>query len=303
MGEGPGQAVTRVLLFGLVVLLGISRGYLDGQAGQSAFEYGHRFSMSVFLIVMVPYFLLRLALALRTHPGNEATLILQNLNNVHSFKDIMNNYLQAALLEPILAIYGQDSLNERRILINLLMLASIAWWTWVISDAFDYSDVEQEFRYSQISKEIQTRKLEERVNRSFIRTQQDEMDWLVTDHSEAHWQYVGSMFHDLSLWFSICCIMSAIVGVVRHSDVLHAYFMVILWLIMHHLCHSATSWGQNYLVSMLLPSAALLPIQFCFLLRSAENFEELVQRRKFIHDRCGLQLRVVASVVTTAKVG
>ena len=57
--------------------------------------------------------------------------------SLRPLEDIFSNYLQAALLEPILAMYGQDSIKERQIVINLLMLASIAWWTWVIKGSRD----------------------------------------------------------------------------------------------------------------------------------------------------------------------
>ena len=34
-------------------------------------------------------------------------------------------------------------------------------------------------------------------------------------------------------------------GVVTHRDVLHAYAILALWIIMHHQCRAATSWGSS----------------------------------------------------------
>ena len=49
------------------------------------------------------------------------------LNNVNLFKEVFLSYLNAAILEPILAIGGMETSNTTQIVINLLSLGSISF--------------------------------------------------------------------------------------------------------------------------------------------------------------------------------
>jgi hypothetical protein len=55
---------------------------------------------------------------------------------------------------------------------------------------------------------------------------------------------LGSLQRDVALWFSLGAIgMAWLPGAVNHSDVLHAYVVVALWVILHHYLRRATCWG------------------------------------------------------------
>eukprot|EP00931_Biecheleriopsis_adriatica_P087981 TRINITY_DN62383_c0_g1_i1.p1 TRINITY_DN62383_c0_g1~~TRINITY_DN62383_c0_g1_i1.p1 ORF type:complete len:318 (-),score=50.15 TRINITY_DN62383_c0_g1_i1:10-963(-) len=276
-------------LLGMVIVSLLSVGgrywYQQSEQDQSSIQKQRDFSAANFAFIMFPYMLLRLVLAWRKRP-KEATLHMRGLNQVHSFKDLFANYLQAALMEPMLAIAMQPS--KAKIFTHLLMLASIAWWTWVISDAFDWGDTEQEFKYRQMVK----LKREQHVNGQVA----DACDWLQSEEiiEDTH---TGSMVQDLCLWFMILCICGQCCGLAALSDIYHAYFCLVLWVCLHHLCWTATTWGQSYLVSLFLPSAALMPLQFCFLLRAADSFEDLKERRRFVRERCGVNLTIVTDMV------
>ena len=57
---------------------------------------------------------------------------------------------------------------------------------------------------------------------------------------------VGSVQRDVALWFSIASIGAAwLPGPVTHGDVMHAYAIVILWLVLHYACRRATSWSSG----------------------------------------------------------
>jgi hypothetical protein len=59
----------------------------------------------------------------------------------------------------------------------------------------------------------------------------------------------GSVRRDVALWFSIASIGAAwLPGPVKHRDVMHAYAIVCLWLVLHHLCRRATAWSTGYVV-------------------------------------------------------
>jgi hypothetical protein len=56
--------------------------------------------------------------------------------------------------------------------------------------------------------------------------------------------FLGSLKRDVALWFMLGSIASAwLPGAVTHSDVLHAYVVVLMWVIMHHYLRRATCWG------------------------------------------------------------
>ena len=74
-------------------------------------------------------------------------LDLSALNDANICKDVFLAYLNAALLEPVMAIAGMDETTRQETIINVVTLGSICSWIWLITDAFDYTDVCQSFKY------------------------------------------------------------------------------------------------------------------------------------------------------------
>lgn len=74
-------------------------------------------------------------------------LDLSALNDASLCKEVFLAYLNAALLEPVLAIGGMEEVVGQELAINIFTLASICWWTWMVTDGFDYTDVCQSFKY------------------------------------------------------------------------------------------------------------------------------------------------------------
>merc|ERR1740121_3158650 len=89
--------------------------------------------------------------------------------------------------------------------------------------------------------------------------------YVVTDRSvNALQQKLAFGLHlDIALWFQITCIFAAFAKVVTHRDVMHAWAIVFLWAVLHHFCRKATAWGPSYAMSLVLPSAALMPLEWC----------------------------------------
>ena len=105
---------------------------------------------------------------------------------------------------------------------------------------------------------------------------------------------VGDWRQDVALWFMIAVIMAAwLPGAVSHWDILHAYMIVLLWVCMHHHCRAATAWGSSYIASLLMPSLAMMPLEFCLPLRdTGDDFESVKQWRDFIKSRTGVELEI-----------
>jgi len=74
-------------------------------------------------------------------------LDLSALNDANICKDVFLAYLNAALLDPVMAIGGMEETTRQEMLINVVTLGSICTWIWLITDAFDYTDVCQSFKY------------------------------------------------------------------------------------------------------------------------------------------------------------
>jgi hypothetical protein len=56
--------------------------------------------------------------------------------------------------------------------------------------------------------------------------------------------FLGNVGRDVALWFSLGAIATAwLPGAVEHKDVLHAYVVVVMWLVLHHYLRRATCWG------------------------------------------------------------
>jgi hypothetical protein len=194
-----------------------------------------------FIICMVMIFSLRILTTknLKTLSG-EHVLNIHNLNDVNLIKEVFLAYLNAALLEPLLAIAGLDPEEEGKayrikLLANFFELFSLCWWIWLVTDAFDFNDVMFQYKFHyEFREEIQSDK---RFN--FIR--------LRDRHAECQSErqaFLGSLRRDIALWFMLGSIASAwLPGAVTHKDVMHAYVVVCMWFILHHYLRRATCWG------------------------------------------------------------
>ena len=168
--------------------------------------------------------------------SGEHVLDMNALNNANLFKEVFLAYLNAAVLEPILAIAGLQEVEGQAFYINLFTIGSICWWIWLVTDAFDCEDVCQHFKYHvEIREEIQESK------------DASEYKWLQLseiNREVSRKDLVGVLKKDVALWFMLSCIGAAwMPGVVTHRDVLHAYVVVFLWILLHHSCRQTTTWS------------------------------------------------------------
>lgn len=174
--------------------------------------------------------------------SGEHVLTITALNDATLFQEVFLAYLNAALLEPILAIGGMEEVKGGELAINFLTGAAICWWIWLLTDAFDFTDVMQFYKYHFDFRE------EAEANKkkfSFLRFTKREDDSLFERQS-----LVGSLNKDVALWFMLMCIGAAwLPGIaVTHRDALHAYAVVGMWSIMHHTARRATTWSAGYVV-------------------------------------------------------
>jgi hypothetical protein len=240
----------------------------------------------------------------------EHILNMHALNKAFMFKEVFLAYLNAALLEPVLAIAGMEAVSGPQLIINVLSLCSIFWWIHLITDAFDYQDTAQQFKYATFRDEVDAASASASASASVSAStaagggdkdgDEDDCSWLRyrTDKKAAkedRAELVGSIGVDVALWFMILCIAAAwMPGVVTHRDVLHAYAVVIGWVVLHHKCRQATSWGSSYFVSLLMPSIALMPLEYCVPLTDCgdyiEDLDSVKEWRNFIANRTGVKL-------------
>lgn len=171
--------------------------------------------------------------------GNH-TLDLHALNDASMHKEVFLAYLNAALLEPVLAIAGMQEVVGQELVINLFTLGSICWWLWMVEDAFDYTDICQHFKYQvDLREEIDKDGGAGKYEWLQLRSKED-------DSRAERSTLVGSFRRDIALWFCLGCIGAAwLPGIVSHRDVLHAYIIVILWAVLHHNCRRATTWSAG----------------------------------------------------------
>lgn len=213
-----------------------------------------------------------------------ATLNFTALNTACTMKEVMLAYLSAAILEPALAIMGAEHAEGRQIVVNLANLLGICWWIFLLVDSFDYTDTARQKTYAGFVEDAK----EDKKKYGFLKVR-DAPKTTKIEHS---------IHLDIALWFQFACIGAAFTGFVTHRDVMHAWLIVILWAILHHSCKKATSWGTGYWVSFVLPSAALLPLEWCLPMRdcfdgvgSVDDVKEYVD---FIKLRCGIDLSIEA---------
>ena len=224
-------------------------------------------------------------------------LSVPELNNVKILGQVFMSYLQAAILEPILSLVeiGNREAPTRdydyysKIVLNILVLGSLCWWIWLLTDAFDYVDIVQQFKYRSFEEEVNADKVKWHWLK--IRTMDDVSREVKSD-------LVGSLKKDVALWLCLIAIIAAwypddIIGV-NQRDAVHAYAIVFFWVLMHHRCRAATCWGPFYLVSLFLPSTALMPIQYCVpfidCFDVVDDLASVDDLRNFVRRRTGVEL-------------
>jgi len=216
----------------------------------------------------------------------EASLHMSALNRVNVFKEVFVGYVNAGMLEPILAIASADETSTKSLIINLAQLLGLFSWLYLLTDAFDVSDTQQAFIYwDRISDKGAATKFPAWLKRAKNN---------VSEGAELS----GSLFRDLALWFMLGCSMLAFFGVVAHRDVVHSHAILLMWLVLHHQSRQATAWrGTGYLHTLFAPSTALLPLEFCLNLIDQDmigNLGDLESWRTFIEDQSGVQLIIEA---------
>jgi len=248
------------------------------------------FELSVFLTFVA--FLLAVHVYGRiTEMNKQAVLNMHALNRVNIFKECFLGYVNAGMLEPILAIASSDyDVSTKSLVINLAQLLGLFSWLYLLSDAFDISDTQQAFVYW------------DRVTSSL--TEKDRPYWLKKSRAKREGSELrGSLFRDLSLWFMLFGSLAAFAGVVSHRDVIHSHAVVLMWLVLHHQSRAATAWrGTGYFHTLFAPSTALLPLEFCLNLIDQEmigddGLEDLEKWRKFIKAESGVDLIIEAHIV------
>ena len=219
----------------------------------------------------------------------ERTLCLPKLSRLISVKEVQWAYLNAAMIEPILMIAGSEEATGKQLVVNVAQLLGISAWIYLMTDAFDASDNEQEFAYAQLAKNAKGEPLP-----AWLRLDKRSSSAHV---AEEHQQIAGKISVDVCLWLMLSGIFAAWSGVVTHRDVIHSYTIVIMWVWMHHATRQVTVWGGNYATTLLMPSAALLPLEWTLPLADkevAEEAERLVEWRAFILERTGVELTIIA---------
>lgn len=212
----------------------------------------------------------------------ERLLSMSKLNDAMMFKEVFMAYLNAAILEPVLTIAGEEpELTPAGLAVNLAMMFSIGWWIFILTDAFDTSDVQLTFLYQVLETESEQAPAWFRPSDKTAKKERKKL--------------VGSIYYDLGLWFVLGAIMAALVGTVTHRNVFHAWMLLLLWAVMHHRCISITNWGTSYWVSFFLPSSALMPMELVLPLADDSNMasmEALGKWRKFIEDETQVKLTI-----------
>jgi hypothetical protein len=120
------------------------------------------------------------------------------------YKEVFLAYLNAAILEPVLSMMEIQDMKDLHLFINLAELASLCWWIWLISDAFDFSDVMQVYKFHyEFRQDYEAGKSDKF---SFIRLQ-DTKKSAKTERTE----FMGSLTRDVALWG----MMSSVAGTQR----------------------------------------------------------------------------------------
>ena len=213
-------------------------------------------------------------------------LDISALARVTLVKEVFMAYLGAAILEPLLAIANTDSnATGKELFVTVLELLSLIFWFYMLTDAFDTSDTAAGFVYNK--KLTVKHAFLKKVSRSKL----DERNTLA-----------GSLSRDVALWFCLLGIFAAFAGVVSHRDVVHSWAVVLLWTILHHNARLATSWGAGYFTTLLMPSAALLPLEYCLPLMGDLDIvgddEGMADWHAFVKAQTGINLLIIYDGVT-----
>lgn len=228
----------------------------------------------------------------RTKMKTEAVLNMSALNRVNIFKEVFIGYVNAGMLEPILAIASSEyDVSTKSLVINLAQLFGLCSWLYLLTDAFDITDTQQAYIYwDRISKRGEVTKFPKWFKRAKGAAAHDEGE-------ELH----GSIVRDLALWFMLGCSFFAFCGIVSHRDVIHSHAICVLWILLHHQARRATAWrGTGYLHTLFAPSSALLPLEFCLnlidqeMIGDEDGLEDLDSWRTFIKAESGVELTIEA---------
>ena len=77
-----------------------------------------------------------------------ATLNMRSLNRVNIFKECFLGYVNAGMLEPLLALSsGEYDITAKSAIINACQLLGLFSWLYLLTDAFDFTDTQQSFVY------------------------------------------------------------------------------------------------------------------------------------------------------------
>jgi len=225
----------------------------------------------------------------RTKVSGTHELSLYNLNTVNGLKDIFLGYLGSAMLDPIMTIFNLESLegNVYELVVAINSLFAIYMWIYLVTDVFDTNDVLSFFRYHVQMKPNYDKK-------------PSKYPWLhllnqKKDNEREQKGLKGEVAKDASLWFLLICIAAACLpGSVKHTDVIHAYAIVFLWIILHHYVRKATSWGSPYIVTILSPSTALMPLEYCMPLLdgTADSLDWTESYLEFVSKRTNVNINI-----------
>ena len=252
----------------------------DISSAFSGVQVSHAVALASFLTV-----LLASRIHARARSSRVRKLDLAAMDNVLLFKEVMMAYLNAAILEPLLSLCSSE-LQTKDLLMNLCELLGLFWWTHLITDAFDVGDVIQSKTFDTMQRTCTIKK-----------TSPAWLTFAPRSKAQLRDLGIGALDRDIALWFMLVCIFAACCGFVEHADVVHSWAVVVLWFLLHHLSFHTTSWRGSYLSTLLSPSAALLPLEWCIPLTDPElcaDFESLDQWRQFISSRCGVDLDITA---------
>ena len=215
-----------------------------------------------------------------------ATVNMRSLNRVNILKEVFLAFLNAAVLEPVLALGGYSDLNTEEIIMHVLTLGAIISWIYLLTDAFNYEDVMQFYKYHEEYREDGEYDFIDFANKK-------------EDQRKARKQINGKSLTDLILGFNflvIGLVFSPEHGKLCRPGAVHAFCIVIMWAVFHHHCRQATSWGHGYHYTFIFPSAALMPMEYCIPLMdvadTVEDLEFVESYIKFVKERTGIKIKL-----------
>jgi len=241
------------------------------------------------LIVFVAFLTLVHVYGRVTPMKTHATLNMASLNKVNIFKEVFLGYVNAGMLEPILAIASSDDPSTKALVINLAQLCGLFSWLYLLTDAFDNSDTQQAYVYwTRLTKCGKVTDLPRWLKHS------------AAAHVEGR-ELRGSLLRDLALWSMLGCSFFAFFGVVSHRDVIHSHAILLMWGVLHHQSRKATAWrGTGYWHTLFAPSTALLPLEYCLnlidqdMISDEDGVGDLGNMREFIKAESGVELTIEA---------